>query len=407
MKLSLLPKTSMFLIFLPILILVSISCTLLTDTSPVPTLPKLTGTQLDTPTEIPLAETQTPVVPTITETVIPKTPTLTVVPSTPTATAVPFLPLDLAVINPENAANLRHLAELSVPGVSVTAFSPDGRLLAAGLFGGGYVKVWELNSGQVLFTLSGYMDSRILNYLSFSPDGLKLASVSQGWSETNDRLILWDVENGRMIRSFDGYLGALSPDWQTLALTERNKPTGATLKLLEMDSDKELFILAAHSDIYEASFSPDGRIVAGKMYGIWQDLFTFWEVDSGKESRTLFDWMNFGFSPDGRFIAAILDVDNNQDSGELTVFDANSWRNLKTLGRDADALWFTIPSFSPDGRILAASFSDHIKLWDTETWKVLINLPMPDKVGLAFSPNGRILVSYSHDHPAQLWGVVP
>src|SRR4051812_41113999 len=61
--------------------------------------------------------------------------------------------------------------------VRAMAYSPDGRLLAAG---GDDMKVrlWDLASGELLFTLSQHTDW--VRALAFSPDGQLLASG--GWN---------------------------------------------------------------------------------------------------------------------------------------------------------------------------------------------------------------------------------
>jgi WD40 repeat protein len=91
----------------------------------------------------------------------------------PTATPEPiaFLPAGLSVISPDNAAKLIRFANLTGPGASVVAFSPDGRLLATGTFGEGEVIVWDLATGEAIHTLKGHVDPRVLNYLAFSSDG--------------------------------------------------------------------------------------------------------------------------------------------------------------------------------------------------------------------------------------------
>ncbi len=353
--------------------------------------------------QIPPTRTEAPPLPTATGT---ETPTTPIPPSpTPEQTASPYLPTGLTVIDPLTASNLDEITELPVPGAGVLAFSPDGRRLAAGLFDGGLVEILDLGTGERLFTLQEHRNSRILSFLSFSPDGYKLASASQGWDEQDDSVIFWDLDTGLATRTIAGSLGAVSPDWRTLVLTARQDPAGANLQILDLNNDDPLFELPARSDIYGITFSPDGNLAAGKMFTVYQDLFTFWDVINGREVRTLFDWMNFAFSPDGRLIAAVLDTGSDLDSGELTIFDASSWKNLKTLGQGADAFWYALPAFSPDGSLLAASFGDEIRLWDTETWALLTRIPMPAVVGLVFSPDGRLLAAYSQKHPVKLFGV--
>jgi WD40 repeat protein len=288
----------------------------------------------------------------------------------------------------------------------VVTFSPDNRLVAAGFFRSNQVKIWDLASGQELLTLSGHVDPRIISYLAFSPDGSRLASGAQGWDAPNDSLILWDAATGRELQRFDGVLGAISPDFNLVALTRREQGQQVTLILYDLDSGEEVHTLEAPSDIYGVSFSPQGQQVAAKMYHVFQDLFSFWSVENGRLDRTLYDWLGFSYSPDGRFIAALLNTGSGSEKGELNIFDAATFKWIKTLSKDADSLWYAYPAFSPDGQVLAASTGDSVTLWDTQTWKHLASLPASGPTGLTFSPDGRILTTYTQSGPVQLWGVV-
>jgi WD40 repeat protein len=278
--------------------------------------------------------------------------------------------------------------------------------MAAGLFRSNQVKIWDLTSGQELLTLSGHADPRIISYLAFSPDGSRLASGAQGWEAPNDSLIVWDASTGRELQRFNGVLGAVSPDFRLVALTEREVDEEVTLNLYDLASGEQLHTLEAPGDIYGVSFSPQGQQVAAKMYHVFQDLFSFWSVDDGRLDRTLYDWLGFSYSPDGRFIAALLETGSGSEVGELNIFDATTFKWIKTLAKDADGLWYTYPAFSPGGQVLAASTGDHVTLWDTQAWKVLASLPVPDRAGLTFSPDGRIMTTYTLSGPIQLWGVV-
>jgi WD40 repeat protein len=295
---------------------------------------------------------------------------------------------------------------LSEQSASVVAYSPDSRKVAAGFFRSNQVKIWDLASGQELWELSGHIDPRIISYLAFSPDGSRLASGAQGWDAPNDSLILWETRSGRELQRFSGVLGAISPDFKLAALTRREQEQQVTLILSDLASGEALHTLEAPSDIYGVSFSPQGQLVAAKMYHVFQDLFSFWSVENGRLERTLYDWVGFSFSPDGRFIAALLETGSGSEVGELNIFDAASFKWIKTLAKDADSLWFTSPAFSPDGQVLAASTGDHVTLWETQTWEELASLPASGPTGFAFSPDGRIFTTYSQSGKLQLWVVV-
>jgi WD40 repeat protein len=63
-------------------------------------------------------------------------------------------------------------------------------------------------------------------------------------------------------------------------------------------------------------------------------------------------------------------------------------------------------AFSPDGkRILTGSTDKTAKLWDTATgWEILTLKGHTDGVrGVAFSPNGRRIVTSSDDGTARVW----
>jgi WD40 repeat protein len=91
------------------------------------------------------------------------------------------------------------------------------------------------------------------------------------------------------------------------------------------------------------------------------------------------------------------------DKGELNLYDAATFKWIRTLAKDADTLWYASPAFSPDGAIVAASFGGQVTLWDTQTGEELITLPVGAPAGEAFSLDGRLLASFTQKGEVQLW----
>ena len=98
-------------------------------------------------------------------------------------------------------------------GVLSVAYSPDGKRLASGDFGG-TIKIWDAATGQELGTLKGQAER--IHSLAYSPDGRRLAAGS-----LDQTVKLWDVATGEEVITLkhDGWVWfvAFSPDGKTLA----------------------------------------------------------------------------------------------------------------------------------------------------------------------------------------------
>ena len=75
--------------------------------------------------------------------------------------------------------------------LTVMAFSPDGRYLAAGITG--QVQLWDVENRELVRTIRGF--ERVLSTLAFSPDGKLLAGGTQ-----DGQVWLWDVNRGEEVQ---------------------------------------------------------------------------------------------------------------------------------------------------------------------------------------------------------------
>jgi WD40 repeat protein len=115
-----------------------------------------------------------------------------------------------------DVAGGKQLAAFSPPALGDSlAFSPDGRVLACGMWFGP-ARLWDTEVRQELRPLRS---AAHLVALAFSPDGKWLAGV--GGVEEQE-IHLWEVNTGLKVRSFQGHLGtvlsvAFAPDGRSLA----------------------------------------------------------------------------------------------------------------------------------------------------------------------------------------------
>jgi len=104
--------------------------------------------------------------------------------------------------------------------VSSLAMSQDGKLLLSGSRDR-TIKIWQLETGQLIHTLNGHTEA--INAIALSPDGQTIASAS-----TDQTVKIWHTETGILLTTFTGHTKpvtsiAFSPDGQTLASASTDK----------------------------------------------------------------------------------------------------------------------------------------------------------------------------------------
>ncbi len=180
------------------------------------------------------------------------------------------------------------------------AFSPDGRMLAAG-WEGGKVLLWRLEDRVVDSVLETHLLYSNIDSVTFSPDGKFVAAVdSQGavwlWYMETQRLLRAVVEKSRVTSSI-----AFSPSGQTLACA-----AGDAVHLWRPSSQIVLHSLTEPGAITRSiAFSPSGQVLAA---GYEDGTIRLWRIADGQCLLTLqahtSSVSSVTFSPDGRLLAA-------------------------------------------------------------------------------------------------------
>ncbi|HEX9675791.1 MAG TPA: WD40 repeat domain-containing protein, partial [Anaerolineales bacterium] len=193
-----------------------------------------------------------------------------------------------------------------------------------------------------------------------------------------------------------------SPDGSLLAF---ESGSSISVSIWDRDTRQELRELSGYSTaapFYHTRFSPDWSVMYwGARVGL---LFT--DVESGDLGPEVpFSWGVF--SPGSDRIAAVEDGWTMASVGQVHMIDVHSGETLAVIDHRVDEIVRTL-AFSPDGRLLATALGETIRIWDAVSGEELGTLP---KAGgsvhdLAFSADGRMLLSTSEGELIELWVVL-
>jgi WD40 repeat protein/DNA-binding SARP family transcriptional activator len=326
------------------------------------------------------------------------------------------------------------------------AFSPDGRILAAGTWRGSLI-FWNVASGARLGPALRYPTKQgLAGNLAFAPDGARLFTSVQG-----GKTVVWDVTRRRPVRTIPlGGMIAVSGDGKTVALGQQD----GSIILADAGTGRRRRVLTAHrAAVIGLAFSPDSATLASAS---GDRTAILWDVATGKARETLRGHAGsvtgVAFSPDGatlytgslddsviawdltgtrglgrqltRAASPVVGVafsphDPNllalvRRDGPVTLWDVSKRVRvgdpLDATGGSANAV-----AFSPDGRTLAADADGTVVLFDVATGArvgrplhppygpITMEFQSRDINGISFSPDGRLLATAGNDGSMVLW----
>ena len=264
-------------------------------------------------------------------------------------------------------------------------FSPDGKLLVS-VSEDKQVIVWDFPRRMRLKTISDHQG--VVNTVAFSPDGK--------WFITGDEeqtAIVWDANRLEPEAVWRDQLGpvsasAFSPDGQLVIYT-----AGPVSVVRETGTWRKLHEVPCHLSFGNFLFLED-RVVTDNGRGtcnLYTGKSVVWD-----EADWAGNWA--ALSPDRKQMVSV------DPYGDVKFVDPVHLKVIRKLHGHHDH--GRTVAYSPDGKLLATG-GERVVLWDPASMTKLMPLEYESIVwSVAFSPDGRWLVSTHGDGAILIWDVV-
>ncbi len=256
---------------------------------------------------------------------------------------------------------------------------------------GGDIQVWDVETCRLVVNLSFPLPGTTL---TFSRDGRKIITGSP---------YIWDVTNVEpsyilpRLAALERLLSfSLNSDANQIALAQEDG-----IFIRNIGSDDVLHFLPRETrNGSRLVFSADDRILVESYYkGV-----DIWDLESGTLVRSVpFSYQREVFFNPVNSSLAIFDDDHYTDNVSIKIFDRYSGKLQREIVLPSTT---SLVAFSPDWKLFAAAYSSgYISLWSVESGSMIIkaigNYQIADSSkpfdDIAFSTDGRVLVSLSRN----------
>ena len=296
-------------------------------------------------------------------------------------------------------------------GLDGAAFSPDGKLVVVAS-GDGTATIWNATTDRLVQTLAPPGSNYVIFSAAFSPDGRQVVTAS-----SDGVAHVWDAANGQLLRTLGtpGHdslqTAAFSPDGKSIVTGSAGGLVGVWSAVTGRQIAPLTVTEASFNPLRSAALNPGGTMaVTGSQFG----TVTIWKAPAPHSGTSDWKQVNVISMPEGDAVNAVaFSSDGNQiatanQSGGAYVWDFPSGvpegEAVSGVGQPLSSIMFD-PANSH--LVVTADDSGYAQIFNVRNDDLQVGESFGEPGyamnGVAFSPDGKRIVTAGSDGYARIW----